>query len=144
MKPRTTAITPSGAHRQKEETKISRDYDRGIKRETGVIREIDTKKNGKLYVFVDVPTGRGNILRPFGQDKTSVVIADSPIDILLRWGGVRVGQIVELFYRGIGESGQASAHIIGDENQDFVNAQDKPTEGFTAASSLPFEPMGII
>lgn len=143
MKPKTQAITPAGVHRAKTEGMSHRDYDRGIKRELGVIRAVDARGNGKLFILVDIPNGKG-VLRPFGQDKTPVVIADAPIDILMRWGGVRPGQIVELFYRGIGESGQAYAHIIGDENSDFVNAQEKPTEGFSVASSLPFEPMGII
>jgi hypothetical protein len=142
MKPKTQAITPAGVQRQKQEGMTNRDYDRGIKREVGVIREVDARRNGKLYIFVDLPNGKGT-LRPFGQDRTPVVIADAPIDILMRWGGVRPGQLVELFYRGIGESGQAYAHIIGDENSDFLNVQEKPSEGFSVASSLPFEPMGI-
>jgi hypothetical protein len=143
MKPRTQAITPEGVARSKEQAMTSRDYDRGLKREVGRIREVDARGNGKLFLLVDIPTGRGDF-RPFGQDKTPVVIADAPIDILMRWGGIRPGQLVELFYRGIGESGQAYAHIIGDENSDFLNAQEKPTEGFSVAASLPFEPMGII
>lgn len=143
MKPKTSAITPSGVHKQQQETKGNRDYDRGLKRDIGIIREIDTHRNGRLYVFVDIPTDKGT-LRPFGQDKTPIVIADAPLDILMRWGGVRVGQIVELFHRGIGETGQAAAHIIGDENDEFVNARSIPDEGFIVAASLPFEPMGIL
>jgi hypothetical protein len=144
MKPLTTAITPAGVQRSRADNNNQRDYDRSLKREVGIIREVDTQQNGRLFVFVDIPSGRDGVLRPFGQNKTSVVIADAPIDILMRWGGVRIGQKVELFYRGIGETGQAYAHIIGDENSDFTNVSSKPTEGFTAAASLPFEPMGII
>jgi len=143
MKGRTGAITPFNVEMDKAHRKQNRDYDRGIKRQIGQIREIDAHKDGHLYVFVDVPDGNGG-LRAFGQDKTPVVIVDSPLDILLRYGGVKVGQIVELIYRGIGESGQAAAHIIGDETQDLVNAEQVPEEGFDVASSLPFEPMGII
>lgn len=143
MKPKTNAITPSGVQKQQEQSKVSRDYDRSLKREIGVIREIDSRLNGKLFVFVDIPAGDGT-LRPFGQNRTPVIIADSPLDILMRWGGVRPGQIVELFYRGIGESGQAAAHIIGDETEELVNARKIPKEGFSTESSLPFEPMGIL
>jgi hypothetical protein len=143
MKPKTQAITPVGVARQKHEGMIHRDYDRSIKREIGIIRQVDARGNGKLFILVDVPTDKGT-LRPFGQDKTPIVIADAPIDILMRWGGVRPGQKVELFYRGIGESGQAYAHIIGDEKSEFLNAQAAPSEGFNVAASLPFEPMGII
>jgi hypothetical protein len=143
MKPKTNAITPGGAHKQREESKVSRDYDRGLKREIGVIRAIDSQDNGQMFVLVDLPT-RGGRLRPFGQDRTRVVIADSPLDILVRWGGVKPGQIVEVFYRGIGESGQAAAHIIGDETEDLVNARPIPKEGFSIESSLPFEPSGFL
>jgi hypothetical protein len=142
-KPGTAAITPTGINNHINNSNNQKDFDRGIKRETGVIREVNVRGDNKLYVFVDLPSGNGT-LRPFGQDKTPVLIVDSPLDILLRWGGVRPGQIVELFYRGIGETGQAAAHIIGDENEEFVNAREAPEQGFSVASSLPFEPMGII
>lgn len=139
---KTKSITAAGTKRQQQDSKVGRDYDRGIKRVIGVIREVDSKQNGKLYVFVDIPTVKGG-LRPFGQDKTPVVITDSPLDILLRFGGIKAGQIVEVFYRGIGETGAASAHIIGDDMSTLSNAQEIPREGFSIAASLPFEPMGI-
>lgn len=143
MKPKTGAITAGGVDRGRKEQMLSRDYDKNLKRAVGRIREVDPRGDGKLFVLVDIPTGRGTF-RPFGTDRTPVVIADAPIDILMRWGGVRPGQLIELFWRGIGETDQAYAHIIGDENTDFVNAQQKPSEGFSVAGSLPFEPMGII
>lgn len=143
IKGRAGAITPTGMSKDSQHRKVLKDYDRGVKRQVGIIREIDARRNGKLFVFVDVPDGQGG-RRPFGQDKTPVVIVDSPLDILLRFGGLRVGQQVEIFYRGVGESGQASARLLADENAPFENAQEKPREGFTVNPSLPFEPFGFI
>lgn len=143
IKGRAGSITPGGVNKDKEGRKFQQDFDRNIKRQVGIIRSVDARNNGQLFVFVDIPDGKGG-RRPFGQDKTPVVVVDSPLDILLRFGGLRVGQQVEIFYRGIGESGQAAARLIGDENQSFSNAQKQPSEGFTTYPSLPFEPFGII
>ncbi len=142
MKNRNT-ITSAGVGKERQTRQITQDYDRGIKRQVGRIRQVNSRGNGKLFVLADVPNKRGGV-RPFGQDKTPILIADSPIDILARWGGVFPGQIIEIFYRGIGESGQAAAHIIGDETEDFTDERNIPEEGFDVAASLPFEPMGII
>jgi hypothetical protein len=142
-KPKTAITTSRGAHLSASQSESQRDTDRSTKEIVGIITEVDPQKEGDLRVFVSVPDGRGG-LRPFGQNKTTVRIQDSPLDILLRWGGVRIGMLVELTYRGIGETGEASAHIIGDENDEFVHIRQKPREGFSVAASLPFEPMGII
>lgn len=137
------SITQAGLERDHDNRTNAQEYNRGTKRQIGIIRAIDPRKDGKLFVLVDVPDGFGGF-RPFGQNKTPIIINDAPLDILLRFGGVRVGQIVEIFYRGVTEQGQVGAHIIGDEQQDFVNAGKIPEEGFSTASSLPFEPMGIV
>ena len=141
-KPRTAAVTPSGLNKLKNENNSNQDYDRGIKRVIGVIRELDVFQDNKMYVYVDVPTKTGRF-RPFGSDKTRIAIIDNPTDILLRWGGVRIGQKVELFYRGISETGEASATIIGDDLSPFTFTSQIPEEGFSVAATLPFEPGGF-
>lgn len=139
---RTGAKTPRGMKHDLSTRKSEKDHDRGIKRQIGIIRKIDSRSTGTMYVYVDVPDGKDGV-RPFGQDKTPVIIIDNPVDILVRWGAVEIGQVVEIFYRGIGESGSASAHIIGATPDDFKRAVAPPIEGFNTASSLPFEPMGL-
>lgn len=143
MKNRVIATTAAGMEKDRSNRESAQEYNRSLKRQIGIIRKIDARQNGRMFVLVDVPDGRGG-LRPFGQDKTPVAIADAPLDILLRYGGVRPGQIVEILYRGVGEISSATAHIIGDEEQGFKNVEAVPEEGFSVASSLPFEPMGII
>lgn len=142
-KPQTANLTGSSVNKAKESRANSSDHDRGLKRTLGIIKDVDVQKNGKLFVFVDV-TGNGGVLHPFGQNKTSIAIIDSPLDLLLRFGGVQKGQLVEVFYRGIGETGSAWAHVIGDAGEELVRAREMPRTGFSVAASLPFEPMGII
>lgn len=135
--------TLTGIQNDKSSREGTREKDRNLHRVVGIISGINAKENGKLYITVNVSDGSGG-LRPFGQGKTTISIVDSPLDILHRFGGVKVGQIVEIFYRGIGETGQGSARIIGDDINDFVDARPVPKEGFSVASSLPFEPSGMI
>jgi hypothetical protein len=143
MKPRTAAITAQGHRTHQDQLKTSREYDQNISRAVGRIRKLDAYENGKMYVLVDVPDSNGNF-RAFGQDKVPIVIIDTPLDLLLRFGGLEVGQMVELFYRGTGENAEASARVIGAAEEELTSAKKAPREGFLTASSLPFEPSGII
>jgi len=137
------STTSTGVSKDTAQRDTTKEKDRALRRIVGMIKDINSKKNGKLYISVLVPDGRGG-MRLFGQGKTDVVIVDSPLDILQRFGGLKPGQVVEIFYRGINETGQGSARIIGENLTDFVNAREAPKEGFKVASSLPFEPGGII
>ncbi len=137
------STTSTGVSKDASQRDSIKEKDRGLRRVVGMVKDVNAKKNGKLYITVLVPDGKGG-MRLFGQGKTDVVVVDSPLDILQRFGGLQSGQVVELFWRGIGETGQGSARIIGENLNDFVNAREQPKEGFNLASSLPFEPGGII
>lgn len=142
-KPASSAITKNSFKQIREQRESNKDADRNIKRSLGIIKQVDSQGNGKLFVFVDVVSSSG-ALRPFGQNKTPVAIIDSPLDLLLRFGGIRPGQLVEVFHRGIGETNTAYAKVIGDVGEKLSKAREIPKEGFSVAASLPFEPMGVI
>src|SRR3990167_10242138 len=98
MKSPAGNTTSQGVEKNQQYRVGQSDSDRNLKRVLGIVRKLDTRQNGLMYVDVDVPTGN-NTYRAFGNGRIPVVISDSPTDILLRWGGLAPGMLVEVFYR---------------------------------------------
>ena len=116
---------------------------RDTKRQIGTIAEIHP---ARLAVRIRLPTKDGST-RLFGQSPGAEVpfvpLSDDPLDLLFRYGGVEVGMVVEVFWRGLAESSVASAHIIG-ASQDEAKAVNLQQEHIdNTASSKPFEPGGL-
>jgi hypothetical protein len=143
MKSPAGYLTKQGLDKDKAHRHFSGDYNNNYKRTIGVIRKIDVNNTKDLYIHADVVDGNGTFI-PFGNNKTPIIVADSPLDLLQRFGGIAVGQTVEIFYRGIGPTTTAYAHIIGDVEEPLVQAQQIPSSEVKQASSLPFEPTGIL
>lgn len=127
----------------KEQQKITLEQDKNLRRVIGIIHEVDPRGKGLLEITARVPSPDGST-HMFGDGKIPISIADSPMDILLRFGGVRPGMLVEIFYRGVSEQGRAAAHIIGYDSQEARAVNLIPDNTVKTASSLPFEPMGFL
>lgn len=143
MKSPAGYLTKQGIDRDKSNRQGSVGFNNDLKRVKGIIRKIDSNNASDLHVNVDIVDINGSFV-PFGNNKTDVVIADSPLDLLQRFGGIAVGQSVEIFYRGIGPTATAYAHVIGDVEEGLVQAGPIPSSEVKQASSLPFEPFGIL
>lgn len=134
---------PSRNRESEDQKKMSMEQDKNLRRVLGIIEEVDPRQKNLLEITARVPDpGGGTHL--FGKGKIPITITDSPLDILLRFGEVRPGMVVEIFYRGVSEQGLASAHIIGYDSEEARAVNLLPNNEVKTASSLPFEPMGLM
>jgi hypothetical protein len=133
-------------HHQKEESQgmLRDDQDRNFKRALGVIHKIDPLDKGQLVCTAWISTGDGD-RRLWGGGK-EIVIVNSPLDLLMRFGQLKTGMIVEILWRGIAETGLAHAHIIGEPEDEEIQrtGEQIPDRTVDTQSSLPFEPFALI
>ncbi len=113
--------------------------DQSTKRIVGKIRSINTGSGNSLACSVLVADGKNGHLFAGG---VSVLIIDDPLDILQRYGEIRPGMRVEVFYSGTTETRQAQARIIGPPVEWSEGLKQENTE-VNSAPVLPFEPMGF-
>lgn len=130
--------------REGDSATVRQDVDRSLKRELGEIHEIDPGNKGKLRITAWIRRPDGG-RRLWGSGK-EIILVDSPLDILVRFGSIRPGMPVEIVWRGISETGRATARIIG-EAEDVhagTTGSEIPLRDVDTQSSLPFEPFGLI
>lgn len=142
MKGRTHQPTAAHARRDQENRQFNQDQGRGVKRVVGIIETVDPNNNNGLEVTVRVPLRDGGS-RLFANGTSTVTVIDSPMDILLKYGKVRPGMGIEVFYTGIAENGQATGRIITDSVETLRQINKQEPAELNVAATLPFEPFGI-
>src|SRR5690606_32778414 len=135
--PKTTGQTKQNQISQD----IAQEQARGVKRVVGRISVLDPKGTGHLVCTVRVAdAGTGHIYG--GGSGIPLIILDDPMDILQRFGEVRPGMRVEVFYTGQIESPQAYVRIIGPAVEGTQGLKIESNE-IISAPTLPFEPVGF-
>ncbi len=134
---RHTSPTSKNQVRNNQVQKSStQEGDRASRRVVGKIVSVS-----KMQAIIRVKDRHGSHIYG-GNNGTPVLIIDDPIDILQRFGEIRPGMRVEVFYSGMTESRQAQARIIGPPVEDAEGLKPESTE-IDSAPVLPFEPMGF-
>lgn len=132
-------------HQNKERGRGARDRDsnRSSKRAIGTIHQCDPNKKGELSITAWVSATAGG--RRLWGDGRKIIIIDSPLDLLMRFGGLVPGMVVEITWRGINETSQAYARILAEASTDEAvkSGEQVPQRKVDTQSSLPFEPFGI-
>lgn len=141
-----TRVSATNKRTQKEQSSqvyTNDDQDRSLKKAFGILHQIDPKQKGRMTCTVWVQSSDGG--RRLWGNGQEIVIVNSPLDLLLRFGGLKSGMIVELTWRGISETGNPQAYIIGEpeETKSIQGGEQIPRRNIDTQSSVPFEPMGV-
>jgi len=130
--------------REASRRKLDEDSNRSTKKAIGTIHKIDPRETGTLSCTAWVSKlGQGRRLWGDGRE---IIIIDSPLDLLMRFGGLQAGMIIEITWRGIGESSKAYAKVLAEATEDetLKNGDQIPDRNVDTQSSLPFEPFGLL
>lgn len=128
----------------KQQSQLQQDNNRNYKQAIGTISEIDPGGKGRLTIKALVTTSAGT-KRLWGEGRHPIVLLDSPLDILMRFGALRPGMQVLISWRGISETGKAYARILNETATDesIRRGEQIPQREVDTQSSLPFEPFGF-
>jgi hypothetical protein len=139
---------PSPTNRKQQKSQADNmfsgdDQDKSTKKVLGTINQVDPKQKGRMTCTVWLPTTNGG--RRLWGNGQEIVIVNSPLDMLMRFGGLRSGMVVEVSWKGIAESGIAYVLVIGEpEDLKIMEAGEQiPRRNIDTQSSVPFEPMGV-
>lgn len=143
LKGRSNLATKHHHQQESGRSKVDQDVSRSIKRTFGTVHKIDPNQRNALTVTAWVPTSGGG-RRLWGEGR-EIILTDSPLDLLLRFGGLQPGLTIEITWRGIAETGKAYAHVLNENVNDetLKDGDEVPMRTVDTQSSLPFEPFGI-
>lgn len=129
--------------REHSRNKVDQDLNRNTKRAIGTIHQIDPDQKGKLIITAWI--GRSGQGRRLWGDGKEITIIDSPLDLLMRFGGLVPGMVIEISWRGISETGKAYARVLAEAttHESVKSGEQIPQREVDTQSSLPFEPLGI-
>lgn len=143
MENRTHQRTDFQVKQEKAKRHSTQDSERTLKRQIGIIAEVDPLNRNRLEIKAQVPVAGGGKRLWGGANGAVIPIADAPLDILARFGEVRAGMVVELFWTGTTETGVVVAHIIGQTSEEAQASNLIARDPLVPASSRVFEPGGF-